>query len=123
MTSEGNSGNGESRFVKTVCRNTQSDLIEITEDKLENILLKFLNIFKKVRNWITPFSIFLTFLITILTANFDKNFLSISKEIWCAIFYCGLIGSFIWLLFSVFISIKYKNQGTLEYLLKTIKNN
>ena len=30
------------KFVGQVCINTQSDLIEITEDKLENILIKHL---------------------------------------------------------------------------------
>lgn len=113
----------ESRFINQVCSNTKTDFIEITEDKLENILIKFLNRYNKSRHWITLLSIVMTILISILTADFNKDFLKISKDIWCAIFYLGLFVSFILFINSIYYAIKHKNENKIENLLKTIKNN
>lgn len=113
----------DKKFVKQVCTNTQSDLIEITEDKLENILIKFLNKYNKSRYWFTLLTVVLTLLIAILTADFNKNFLSISKDIWSAIFYLGLFVSFTLFMFSVYFAIRHRNDIKIERLLKTIKNN
>lgn len=112
----------ESRFINQVCSNTKTDFIEITEDKLENILTKFLKDLKEASGWITPLSIFLTILIATLTSEF-KTFLSISKEIWCAVFYLSLVGCFIWFVVSVIFAIKNRKKIKIEFLISKIKNN
>ena len=112
----------EDRFINQVCSNTKTDFIEITEDKLENILIKFLRDFKDASGWITAFSIFLTLLVAILTADF-KAFLSIPKEIWCAIFYISLIVSFIWFVRLVIKAFTKREKIKIDYLIKKIKNN
>jgi hypothetical protein len=113
----------DNRFINQVCSNTKTDFIEITEDKLENILIKFLDGFKKANNWLAPLSILITILIAILTANFDKNFLTINSNIWTAIFYLSLFASLIWLTCSLFNAVKYRNKSNIDCLIKTIKNN
>jgi len=113
---------GESRFISQVCTNTKSDLIEITEDKLENILIKFIRDFKKSIGWLTPLSIFLTLLVTNLTAEF-KTFLGISKEIWCAIFYLALFLSFCWTIYQSFLAVRNIKKTRIQYLINKIKNN
>ncbi len=110
-------------FVNQTCKNTKCDYIEITEDKLENILIKFLIDFKNADVWVTPLSISLTILIAILTASEFKNFLGISKDIWSAIFYVSLVICFIWLLISSIRSCKNRKKIKIEYLIKTIKND
>lgn len=112
----------KSRFINQVCSNTKTDFIEITEDKLENILIKFLKDLKNASGWLTPLSLFLTILVANLTSNF-KDFLSISKEIWCAIFYLGLFLSFIWFLYKLIWVIKNRNKVKIESLINKIKNN
>ena len=62
------------KFIVSERENIQTDLIKITRDKLEIILLKEFNSMKKVSDWKTPASIFITTLITVLTATF-KDFL------------------------------------------------
>ena len=52
MGDNGNSLNPSSKFINQVRSNTKSDLIEITEDKLENILIKFIEKFKKMFDFI-----------------------------------------------------------------------
>lgn len=113
----------DTRFVKQICTNTQSDLIEITEDKLEIIFIKFLSKYTKSKYWVTSLTVVLTILIAILTADFNKDFLSISKDIWSAIFYLGLFLSFILFIYSMYFAIKHRNDIKIEKLLKTIKNN
>lgn len=109
-------------FVGQVCSNIKSDVIYITEDKLRNILTDFLKSFKKVNDWIAPFSVFLTILITFLTTDF-KDFIGINKLGWEAIFYIFLIGSFLWLIISIVIIWRDYKKTKLEYLIRKIKNN
>ena len=87
-----------------------------------NILIKFLKDFKDSSGWLTPLSIFLTILIVHLTANF-KEFLSISKDIWCAVFYIGLVISFIWFFNKALFAYRNRNKIQIEYLINKIKNN
>lgn len=110
------------RFVKQVCSNTKSDLIEITEDKLENILIKFLKNYRKTISWLTPFGLFLSFLITLLTADF-KSFLDIPKETWNAIFIVLMFLSLCWTVYSIVMAIYHHKTAKIESLLSKIKNN
>jgi uncharacterized membrane protein YqjE len=114
--------NPQSKFVNQVRTNTKSDLIEITEDKLENILLKYLGKLNKVKGWLTPFSLFVTILIVLLTAEF-KIFLGISKEIWNAFFILALLITFIWTLKSAYDAIKCSKNSTIDFLISEIKNH
>lgn len=120
---ENNSGfNPIDKFVSQVRINTQSELIEITEDKLENILLKHLSKLNKVKGWLTPASLFLTVLIVLLTADF-KTFWSIEKEVWKAIFVIGLIATLIWSILAIISAIKCSKNSTITFLINEIKNN
>lgn len=111
-----------SRFVSQVCSNTQTDLIEITEDKLENILIKFLADYRTSNAWLTPLGLFLSFLITILTAEF-KDLLKIPKETWLAIFYLLMALSFAWTIFSCCVALYKYKKTKISHLITKIKNN
>lgn len=113
--------NTEDKFVDKKRTNTKSDLIEITEDKLENILLKNHKYLELKTSWINPLSLFLTLLLAKLTADF-KDFLEISKNTWEAIFIIGIILSFIWLVLSLIRIVTYWEKASLDFLLKIIKN-
>ena len=112
----------DSKFINERRNNTKSDLIEITEDKLENILLKHLNKLKKSQSWITPISLFITILVVLLTTEF-KEFLSLSKEIWKATFLISLVITFIWALKGIYNAIKCYKKNTIDFLIGQIKNN
>lgn len=112
----------DSKFVNQKRNNTKSDLIEITEDKLENILLKHLHKKQKAQSWLTPLTLFMTVLIVLLTSDF-KDFIGIKKEVWNALFLLTLFVSFIWLIAGVVRAVKHTKSATLEYLISQIKNN
>ncbi len=111
------------KFVNQVCQNTKSDLIEITEDKLENILTKYLKAVKKSNSWITPFSLSLTIFVAISTADVNKEFLGIKKDVWTAIFYLTLFACVLWTIYNVIMALLNKKDAKIETVIQTIKNN
>ena len=111
----------EDKFVDKKRTNTKSDLIEITEDKLENILIKNQKLLELKKSWINPLSLFLTVLLAKLTAEF-KDFWGVSKNTWEGIFIIGIIISFIWLCITIIRIAIYWKKCELSYLLNMIKN-
>lgn len=109
-------------FVAKLRSNIQSDLIEITEDKLENILLKHLNKLRLISGWLTPVSLFITFLVVLLSAEF-KKFLYLNKDVWQAVFVMALIITIIWSIKAVYLAITNSKNVTIEYLINEVKNN
>lgn len=121
MEDNRNSLNPSSKFIDQVRSNTKSDLIEITEDKLENILRKFIEKFKKTINWLTPLSIFLTVILVLLTAEF-KSFLGLDKSIWNALFVLVSLFSLGWTIHNAYYAIIYKKHCSIEKLIEEVKN-
>ncbi len=64
---------GSEKFVREKRTNVKSDLIEITEDKLENILLKHVQLLEVRKSWITPLSLFVAIMLTNLSATFGDK--------------------------------------------------
>ncbi|WP_310595520.1 hypothetical protein [Flavobacterium sp.] len=118
-----NNSKSNSRFISQVCSNTKSDLIEITEDKLENILIKFLSNYTNLTIWLTPLGIFLSLLLTFLTAADFKEFLGITKNYWYAFFVLSLILSAFFTIYYLFKSLLNYKKTKLEFLINKIKNN
>lgn len=114
--------NDQSRYIGKVVSNVKSNLIEITEDKLENILLKHLGKVHKRRAWITPFGVAFTVLITILTSDF-KEFVGIKKETWQAIFFLLLVASLFWTIYAIVEAISVAKKSNSRYLINEIKNS
>jgi len=112
----------DTRFVNKVYANTQSDLIEITDDKLRIILTDFIAKVKKSQDWLIPFSIFLTLLITFLTTDFSKDFLSIPKSTWAIIFKIAFFASVVWSIISLWQCLNYRKTVQIDNLLEIIKN-
>ena len=107
------------KFIDKRRSNVKSDLIEITHDKLENILLKHLHRLKYRREWVAPLSIFITLLVAILTVTF--NDFGLKAEEWKFIFIlCGII-AFCWFIYSILLLIIYWNSTTIDSLINKIK--
>lgn len=111
----------DSRFVDKHRRNTKSDLIEITEDKLENILLKHLAKLEMQKRWLLPFSILLSVSLTLASAKF-QDALNLKADVWNAVFVVILIVSIVWLVLDIIRLIRCWSQTKLEHLLSLIKN-
>lgn len=112
---------GENRFVEKRRTNVKSDLIEITHDKLENILLKHLKNVNIKTSWVTPLTISLTVLLARLTADF-KDYFDISKDVWDAFFLILFFASVIWFLWTVYRIIVCWKKSSIDHLINQIKN-
>lgn len=110
----------DSRFVAHRYSNVKSDLIEITEDKLENILLKHLSSLAIRKSWITPLTLFLAVLLANLTATFSNKF-GIDAPVWQAFFLLLAITSFLWFVLACLRAISRWRDGSLSSLFAIIK--
>lgn len=115
------SASEDSRFVDKYRSNVKSDVIEITADKLENILLKHLDNLGIRRAWTTPLSVFLTALLAILTATFSKK-LGIDGPYWEAGFCLLTIAMLCYLVYTLFRLCAHWKTSSLDYLINLIKN-
>jgi hypothetical protein len=106
-------------FIDKIISKTKSNVIQITEDKLENILIKNTKYLDSKSVWITPFSLLLTLILSLLTSNF-KDFIGIPKETWQSLFYIGTVLIGIWFFVSLSIVYKHRKKSTIEYLLSQI---
>jgi len=71
-------------------------VIVSTEDKIRICLMKYLEDLSEKKEWMVPFGLFLSILLTFLTTDFRDTF-GVSKENWKIIFVVAEIGFFIWL--------------------------
>ncbi|PKA14339.1 hypothetical protein CH363_19265 [Leptospira haakeii] len=110
------------KFTSQIYSNTKTDLIEITHDKLENILIKFFRDFERAQGWFTPFSIFITILIAVATTDIKKDFFNIPAIILSSIMYLVLFITLTLFILNFIFYIRNKEKTTIEYLIKTIKN-
>lgn len=108
------------RFVSAKYSNVKSNLIEITEDKLNIIVDKYSNQLRKTRDWVGYSGIFVTILLSLLTCDFNKKFLGISSENWYTLFVMGFIVSALLLLISIFNAVRFRKIS--EKMIKEIKN-
>lgn len=115
------STNNEISGKVTRAQNLDDCQIIITETKLENILMKFKAAITSGSDWKTPLSLDITTIIIFLTADFNKNFLSIQSDVWQALFILTLIFSTIWLCWSICKKFINRNM-TIEKLIIKIKN-
>ena len=99
----------DDKFVSQKRSNTKSDLIEITEDKLENILIKNNKYVDLKTKWLTPFSLLFTFVLSWFTSEF-KDFI------------VGIISCSIWLIYVIIRIFYYWDKSSMDFLLGQIKN-
>lgn len=86
--------------VKNVVSNTSVNVIQITEDRLVNILTIHFMRLKKSREWLAALSFSVSLLIVLLTAEF-KHTLGMSPDTWRAVFVILLCISFAYLVYTI----------------------
>ncbi|WP_059170228.1 hypothetical protein [Bacillus sp. FJAT-27445] len=97
------------------------EILITTEDKLEICLRDHEKILKDKNDWVTPGSLLLSLITSLLTADF-KNFIGVKPEIWSALFIIGSFYCFIWLLKSAFFAIKFRKSGDIKNIIQKIKS-
>jgi hypothetical protein len=85
----------------TVHSNVAQEFIVTTRDKLELCLNHHKEKVEARQQWPVPFGIFITVLLTLLTADFKEKALGIPKDIWFTIFLMVGALSAVWLVYSL----------------------
>lgn len=106
-------------FGYTIHQNIDQELIVINEDKLELILIKYEESKKRLHDWISPFGISITLLITWVTTNFKDAF-GLSKDVWQAVFVIATVVIVVWLIYSIYVRCKLKDR-TIVSIIEQIK--
>jgi hypothetical protein len=92
-------------------------VIVSTEDKIRICLMNYLKDLSEKKEWLVPFGLFLSILLTFLTTDFRDTF-GISKENWKIIFIIAEISFFVWLCKA---GVKAGFAMTVEQVLDKIK--
>jgi hypothetical protein len=107
----------------TMYTNVKSDIIQITHDKLENVLIKFYQNYPLRSAWFNPFSLAITIILTLSTTDFKANALGLDAATWKSIFHLVLVASVIWLGYNLLKLFIARKKISLEYLIGQIKNS
>ena len=113
---------GEDKFVDKRYANVKSDVVEITHDKLENVLLKFYQKHLLRSAWFNPLSLGIGLALTLTTAEFKAVALGIDGATWKAVFILALLASVAWLTVNVFRLATSWRETSIGYLINRIKN-
>ena len=113
---------GENKFVDKRYANVKSDVVEITHDKLENVLLKFYKKHLLRTAWFNPLSLGIGLVLTLTTAEFKATALGVEGATWKAIFILALVSSLVWLAVNLIHLAASWRETSIGYLIDRIKN-
>lgn len=102
----------------TVHKNLGQDVIVVTMDKIRLCLMKHKDAISRRQEWVTPLGLLLSFLTTLIAADF-KDFL-ISKDTWQALFILSSILCSVWLIYAANIAWKNRNAGDIENIVREL---
>lgn len=114
------SGKNPNIFVEDERTNVASTIITITQDKLENILLKHNKPGGKLR-WAVPLPVFLSIFLTLLTTSGFKDCWGLSAAVWTALFHLVGIIFLLWTVVEFFLLYRRWKDLSLESLINKIK--
>lgn len=106
--------------VTNTINNTSVNLIKITEDKLQNILVTHINNLEKPRDVVGAIALLVTLLGAMLTTEFKETW-GLSADTWKGVFIVLFIASVVYLVWVIY---NYcKNKDGVEAIMKDIKND
>lgn len=109
---------GEKRIIEVdnIHDNSGTDIIMITTEKMQLILVESKNSFRAKDSWIAPLGVFLTIVLVLLTADFKSKF-GFQPEFWSAIFW---ISAAISLFATIYLYLK-RGKIEIEDIMERIK--
>lgn len=104
--------------ILQVHRNTNQEVIQITDDKLRLILKNHLEKMEKRNDWVAPLGVLIAVLTVFVSATF-KDALGLSAATWNALFILLAIAASGWLIRCL---LAMKRSPSLDDVINTIKN-
>ena len=108
-------------FVKssTVHKNISQNIVLTTEDKIRLCLITYKESLDAHKEWVAPTSVLIALTTTLIATDF-KQFLSLSSEVWKALFIFGSILCVCLLIRAIINSFKYKDNN-IESIIDELK--
>ncbi|GJQ22183.1 MAG: hypothetical protein HBSIN02_25380 [Bacteroidia bacterium] len=103
----------------TIHKNLGQEVILTTVDKVTLCLMKNRDNITAKREWLTPLSIFLALLTTLVAADFRKFIFE--PNVWTAIYVIGAIVSFVWLCRAAYSAWLARSTGTITSIVNELK--
>jgi hypothetical protein len=103
----------------TVYKNLGQEVIVTTVDKLRLCLLESRDCLTAKREWLTPLSLMLTLLTTLVAAEF-RTFI-FAPPVWMAIYFLGALLSFLWLFRAGHRAWQNRRRGSIEEIVERFK--
>ncbi len=101
-------------------KNLTQDVILTTQDKLRLVLIEHRDALSSKREWISAASLALSFLSTILLANF-KDGLGLNADTWRALYGLFFALAMVWFINALVRLVKNRKRMDVDYLIKKIK--
>jgi hypothetical protein len=105
--------------ISQVHRNTNQEVIQITDDKLRLILKDHLHKMERRKDWIAPLGVLIAVISVFVSASF-KDALGLPAATWSAIFVIFGLASLIWLVRCL---AAVRRSPTLDDVVNAIKNS
>lgn len=102
----------------TVHKNLGQDVIVTTVDKVRLCLLKNRDSISKKNEWLTPFSLFLSFATTLVAAEFRKFIFE--AAVWQALFIFAAGACLIWILLASKAAWQNRKAGDVEGIVREL---
>jgi polyferredoxin len=106
---------------KTLYTNISCDQIQIAEDKLRLKLEKHLTVARKSNNWLTYFSIAISIIVTLGTAQSFNPIGPFNSEEVKIGYYCLLIIVVLIMIYNIYNALRYKTS--VNEIIKDLKEN
>jgi hypothetical protein len=103
--------------VATTHSNTSLEIVEITTDKLVNILSEHLKKSEKANEWQAALGVLLATVGALVTTEFKTTF-GVEAGVWKAMFIIAAVASLVWLIKSVIRAIRVEPIGKLVSRIK-----
>lgn len=97
--------------VSNISTNTHQDVIHITEDKLRLIVGEYERSWRSRIEWVGPFGILVSVILSIITSDFKGAF-GLTGESIQSLFVVAALGSGAWLIISLIKSYKLRKMDT-----------
>lgn len=108
---------GNRLIIDNVISNTSVNIIQITEDRLENILTRHVDRLSRPKDLIGVFSLVLSLFGLWATTDFQSKLLP--AQTWQGVFGAVLVGSIVYMLYVAWSC--YKNKSSVDEIMKEIK--
>lgn len=105
----------------TVYTNLDHDIVVTTSDKIKLVLIETKDVLISLKSWMTPFSVLLTLIVTLLTTDFKQEKFGINAAVWKSTFILSSLICLFWLIYSIIKAEKNKNKGDVEEIIQRLK--